>query len=351
MKLATPWALLALILLPVIILMVMQAKQTLRLSFSAIEILPKTSSMRQKFYWLPLALRLLVLTLIIVGLARPQAGLEKIQEVSKGVAIEMVIDRSGSMGAEMEFDGRQMNRLQVVKKVFEEFINGNEDDLQGRPNDLIGMITFARYADTVCPLTLGHGALSRFLDNIQLVPERSVENRTSVGDAIALAAARLKTAEEVLARQTGEDADKYEIKSKIIILLTDGENNAGRRTPEEAAALAEKWGIKIYSIGVGGDEMVKVRTLLGTRMMRARGGVDRKSLKNLADKTGGIFRMAEDADSLRAVYEEIGNLEKSEVESIRFVDYKELFSRYALAAFCFLLVEMVLRCTIFRKVP
>jgi len=234
----------------------------------------------------------MALTLIIIALARPQAGIEKIEETSRGVAIEMVVDRSGSMGAEMEFDGRAMTRLEVVKQVFAEFVTGNTRDLHGRPSDLIGMITFARYADTVCPLTLAHGALSGFLDTIHLVPQESPENRTAVGDAVALAAARLKTAEETLARQTKGDVKAYQIKSKIVILLTDGQNNIGRHTPEEAAALAKQWGIKIYTIGVGGDDVVKVQTLFGPRMVRTGEGVDQKTLAGLAESTGGVFRMA-----------------------------------------------------------
>ena len=288
---------------------------------------------------------------VSLALARPQAGLEKVQESSQGVAIEMVVDRSGSMGAEMEFDGRAMTRLDVVKRVFAEFVQGNGRDLQGRTSDLIGMITFAKFADTVCPLTLAHGALSGFLDTIHLVPEGHPENRTAIGDAIALAAARLQTAEETLARQTGGDATSYTIKSKVIILLTDGQNNTGRHTPEEASALAKQWGIKVYAVGVGGDDVVKIQTLLGTRMVRTGEGVDRETLTKLAETTGGVFRMAEDAEALRAVYQEIDRLEKSEVESIRYIDYKEYFAYLALAAFGLLALEAVLSCTLLRRLP
>jgi Ca-activated chloride channel family protein len=350
MRLANPWALTALLILPFLLYWGMGVKRRAAISFSSLALLPKSRGWRGRLAHLPLFLRLAALALIIIAIARPQAGMEKIQEVNKGIAIEMVVDRSGSMGQNMEFDGSDLSRLAVVKKVFGEFVNGS-GKLPGRPNDLIGLITFARYADTICPLTLAHAPLNSFLDTIKLVGQKSPENRTSIGDAIALAAARLKTAEQSLAQQSKNRAGNYTIKSKIIILLTDGGNNAGKRLPDEAAELAAKWGIKIYTIGVGGDDVVKVKTLFGTQMVRTGNGVDRKSLARLAERTGGIFRMAGDAKALRSVYKEIDKLEKSEVTSVRFLDYKEYFFNFALAAFILLISELILRCTIFRKIP
>lgn len=350
MRFANPFVLFGLLVLPVVVMFWWRRSRP-ALGFSDLSLFPAGESLRCRLVHLPSFLRLLVLALIVVALARPQAGIEKVEESTQGVAIEMVVDRSGSMGAEMDYEGKTMTRLDVVKQVFAEFVNGDKQGLSGRPSDLIGMITFARYADTVCPLTLAHGALSGFLDTIHLVPQQSPENRTAVGDAIALAAARLKTAEETLARQTKGDVKAYHIKSKIIILLTDGQSNAGRHAPEEAAALAKQWGIKIYTIGVGGDDVVKVQTLFGTRMIRTGEGVDRQTLQALAESTGGVFRMAEDAAALRAVYQEIDRLEKSEVESVRYVDYKEYFGLFAWAAFALLLVEIFLSCTVLRRLP
>ncbi len=351
MRFASPWALLALLFLPLLVLVWQRRRRGLALTFSDLSLLPASTSLRRRLAHLPFGLRVLALALVILALARPQAGLEKVQETSQGVAIEMVVDRSGSMGAEMEFDGRAMTRLDVVKQVFSEFVKGNQRDLNGRPSDLIGLITFARYADTACPLTLAHGALSGFLNTIHLVPQENQENRTAVGDAIALAAARLQTAEETLARQTKAETTAYTIKSKVIILLTDGQNNTGRHSPEEASALAKQWGIKIYTVGVGGDDVVKIQTLLGTRMVRTGDGVDRETLAKLAESTGGVFRMAEDAKALRAVYQEIDQLEKSEVESVRYIDYKEYFAFFVLAAFGLLVLEVVLGCTVLRRFP
>jgi Ca-activated chloride channel family protein len=301
---------------------------------------------------LPLFLRAAALILLVLALARPQMGREKVKDVTKGVAIQMVIDRSSSMSAEMEYRGMRRNRLEVVKKVFEEFLMGNGEELEGRPNDLVGMVSFARYADTMAPLTLGHGALLRFLDQVKIVTRRS-EDGTAIGDALALAAARLRTAEEDLARYADESGEKeYEIKSKIIILLTDGQNNYGKRTPEQAAELAAEWGITVYTIGVGGDEGVStVKTLFGNFKVPTGTRVDTRPLQRVAEMTGGIFRMAGDDESLREVYGEIDALEKSNIESVRYVDYKELFVPFALAALCLVLLELLLAATIFRRIP
>jgi Ca-activated chloride channel family protein len=297
-------------------------------------------------------LRIIVLVLLVIALARPQMGREKVKDVTKGVAIEMVIDRSGSMGSEMDYRGRRLNRLEVVKGVFREFLLGNDQSLRGRPNDLVGMVSFARYADTMAPLTLGHGALLRFLESVQLVKRKS-EDGTAIGDALALAAARLKTAEEDLARFASEAGEKeYEIKSKIIILLTDGQNNFGKRSPLDAVRLAAEWGIKIYAIGVGTEEGIStVRTLFGRFKVPTGTGVDVETLERIAEETGGVFRLAEDEDSLREVYEEIDRLEKSEIESVRYIDYKELFIPFTLAAMCLMLLEVALANTIFRRIP
>ena len=207
-------------------------------------------SLRQRLLWAPLGLRTAALVLLIAAIARPQEGKEIVRDVSEGIAIEMVLDRSGSMQAEMEYEGERLNRLEVVKRVFEEFVTGKGRGPPGRPDDLIGMITFARYADTVCPLTLAHGALLRFIDSVKLVTQRN-EDGTAIGDAVALGAARLVEAEETLKAQVGKQDDAYKIKSKVMILLTDGQNNAGKRSPLQAAETAKEWGIKIYAIGIG----------------------------------------------------------------------------------------------------
>jgi Ca-activated chloride channel family protein len=199
-------------------------------------------------------------------------------------------------------------------------------------------------------LTLAHGALPAFLKSVRLVQTRE-EDGTAIGDALALAAARLKTAEETLKMQS-EKADAYSIKSKIIILLSDGENNFGQRTPLQAAELASQWGIKVYTIAIGGgDAVTSIQTPLGVYKIPSRQRVDTKTLQAIAEKTGGFFRQAEDADSLRDIYEEIDQMEKSEIESVRFVDYKESFIWFVLVGFVLILCEILLRSTLFRRIP
>ncbi len=353
MRFESPWALLALAAIPLVLFCLSKRRGPGSIRFSSIgHARGAGRSLRQTMTLLPIALRIVAMILLVLALARPQMGREKVREVTKGVAVQMVVDRSSSMSAEMEYRGARLDRLAVVKKVFEEFIMGNGETLEGRPNDLVGMVAFARYADTMAPLTLGHGALLRFLDQVKIVTRRS-EDGTAIGDALALAAARLRTAEEDLARFASDSGEKeYEIKSKIIILLTDGQNNYGKRTPEQAARLAADWGIKVYTIGVGGEGGVStVKTLFGSFKVPTGTRIDTRPLQSAAEMTGGIFRMADDDESLREIYAEIDRLEKSDIESVRYIDYREIFVPFALAALCLVMLEVFLSATVFRRIP
>jgi Ca-activated chloride channel family protein len=352
MHFESPWAFLLLILIGLLPMAQKMIKGRGSIRFpSTGNAVSAGRSWRQRFAILPLMLRVLALVCLVMALARPQTGREQIRDISKGIAIEMVVDRSGSMGAEMEYKGERKNRLDVVKEVFREFVLGNGGDLPGRPNDLIGMIAFARYADTICPLTLAHGALPLFLKSMKLV-ERREEDGTAIGDGLALSAARLKTAEQTLDKTRQEKKGGYEIKSKVIILLSDGENNCGKHDPLRAAELAKKWGIRVYTIAIGGGQAVtSIRTPFGIYKIPLERRVDTGVMKKIAEKTGGFFRKAEDAGSLRDIYEKIGKMEKSEIESIKFVDYKESFPLFALAGLFLLACEILLNTTFFRKLP
>lgn len=348
----SPWAFWTLLLIPVALWLQFRHRHGGSLRFSTTRNATRVGrSLRQQLAWVPTLVRIAALALLSVALARPQTGRERVQEVSKGVAIEMVVDRSSSMGAEMEYEGERLSRLEVVKRVFADFVLGDGDELEGRPSDLIGMVSFARFPETACPLTLAHGALPRFLDALNLVQTRA-EDGTAIGDALALAAARLKTAEESLSRHSESGDQSYEIKSKAIILLTDGVNNAGQRQPLQAAELAAKWGIKIYAIGIGGGEGVKtVQTMFGAYKVPTQSGMDEATLQAVAEATSGLYRAADNADALRAVYEEIDQLERSEIEAVRYVDYKEAFLPFGLVALVLLALETFLRCVTFRKAP
>ena len=342
----SPW--MFLLLAPLAALIVWRWDHAVRLRFSSTaEARSLAGSWRAKLARLPLLLRVLALVALVIALARPQQGSERIRDISRGIAIAMVVDRSSSMGERMQFGGRTVTRLEAVKRVFREFIDPAEGEMEGRPNDLIGMTTFAQYADSVCPLTLSHDTLVQLLDTVRLVEDRR-EDGTAIGDAVALAAARLRRAEDTL-RQRGSERPAYEIKSKIVILLTDGENNAGDRSVRDAAELCRQWGIKVYAVGVGDDH--GIQTPFGRLNVPLRRRFDDRPLRDIADVTGGLYRLATDADTLRAVHEEIDQLETSEFEAVRYLDYREMYLYWALAALVLLSTETLLRQTVFRTVP
>lgn len=293
-------------------------------------------------------LRALALVLLVAGLARPQKGNERTRITTEGIAMEMAVDTSGSMRA-LDFqvgDDRQ-NRLDVVKEVFRDFVDGG-GDLPGRPNDLIGLVAFGGFADSKCPLTLDHGALLAVLEEVQIPKEivdqagrviNSEEFQTAVGDALALGAERLKD---------------VEAKSKVMILLTDGESNFGSVTPEQGAEIARAFGIKVYTIGVGTTGVVPVpgQDLLGNAILqRMRVSIDEETLQKIAEVTGGRYFHARDPDSLRQIYEEIDRLEKTETEVDRYVDYRELFPPFVLTGLLLVILGAVLDNTWLLRIP
>ena len=363
MQLYSPWVLLLLLVLPAMALMYLRKNRTAALKFpSLIDMKNCLISWRIRFRPLLLIARLICIGLLIVALARPRKGTVLSEFSTEGVAIEVVADRSGSMQTEMDYYGQKLNRLEVVKKVLSDFIEGNKKKLSGRSNDLVGLVTFARYADTICPLVLSHNVLLEFLKKTELVRLRS-EDGTAIGDAIALAAARLKKAEDELLQrkarliQAGEknlaeQNNGFKIKSKVIILLTDGINNAGESDPLQAAELAGQWGIKIYTIGIGSAQAyTTIQTPLGTYKMPAGQNLDERLLKTIAEKTGGFYGRADSTKTLEKIVERIDELEKTEVKSIQYTQYAELFSSWTLAALLILVSEMLAGCTIFRKIP
>jgi Ca-activated chloride channel family protein len=342
MRFHDPLLLVFLIAVPVLLYLSSREKRkSPAIRFSSISpVLSMKASLRRRLAKAPLFLRIAAVVLLILALARPQSGRDPIMKISEGVAIEMVIDRSGSMRTTMDYRGEQLSRFEVVKEVFNEFVTGDGKQLEGRENDLIGVVTFARYSDTISPLTLSHDTVVSLLEETEIISQVSLDG-TAIGEAVALAAARLKTAEEEL-EFSGKD-EKYRIKSKVIILLTDGENNAGERTPEQASELAREWGIKIYTIGIGSKSSSGSYGSQTTSRFPI--------LHGMAEHTGGIFRPADDEKSLRTVYEEIDNLEKSDFQSLQYLTYRELFLPFALGGLILLVLEMVLGGTLLRRLP
>lgn len=361
MQLYSPWILLLLFVLPFMAYLLIGKKRTAAVRFPSLtDIKTCPVSWRLRFRPLLTAARILCLGLLIVSLARPRKGTD-IEEIStEGVAIEVVVDRSGSMQTEMSYQGRKLNRLEVVKKVLSDFISGDKKDLKGRESDLVGLITFARYADTTCPLVHSHNVLLEFLKKTELVKLRS-EDGTAIGDAIALAAARLRKAEEEIQQRkiqlglSGEDSSEdsgFKIKSKVIILLTDGINNAGQDDPIDTAELAKNWDIKIYSIGIGSAQAYTTfNTMMGSFKMPTGQQLDERLLKAIAEKTGGFYGRASDAQTLREIVKKIDSLEKTEVKSVQYTQYAEHFEPWTLPALIVLAGEMLASCTVFRKIP
>lgn len=295
------------------------ANQRGAILFSSTEIamhLPRT--LRQRLAFLPDALMLLAMTGLIIAIARPRDGRQRTISQSEGIAIELVVDLSGSMQAlDFSIDGKRVDRLMAVKNVVSQFVLGS-DSLAGRFNDLIGLVTFAGYADAITPPTLDHSFLIATLNQTRIVDSRS-EDGTAIGDAIALATEKLNALDA---------REKRKIKSKIIVLLTDGENNAGALEPLQAAELAEALGIKIYTVGVGtqGQAPYPVRDPFSGRVVLQpmQVDIDEQNLTEIAELTNGKYFRATDTDSLEAIYREIDQLETTKVESKEYVDYREL---------------------------
>ncbi len=352
MTLAYPWALAAFVPALLLYLRTARAFGAASVDWSSVHVAGAVPpSVRRRWLWLPRALRIVALAAVTIALARPQT--EKLTSTLErdGVAIELLVDISSSMEMRVRYQDKEVPRMFVAKEVLREFIQGKEGELSGRPNDLMGMITFARYADTICPLTLSHEALAFLADQI-VINDRPNEDGTAYGDATALAAARLARLEETLPA-TEKGAAPVQIKSKLIILLTDGENNCGRMLPLQAAALAKQWGIRVYTISLTDppkNQYVRVEGEESIEVARGRTAAE-QVLEQMAKSTGGIFRRAHDFDTLKAVYQEIDALERSEMRSaIRRVP-EERFAWFAGAALVLLSVEFILTSTWLRRIP
>lgn len=285
-----------------------------------------------RFSWRVAGSRLLpflrgaVLVLFVFALARPQAVSREREHETKGVDIVIALDISGSMLAE---DFKPENRLGVAKEEAKKFIRGRE-------NDRIGLVVFAREAFTQCPLTLDYDILTSLVDEIQI---GMIQDGTAIGMGIATAVNRLR---------------ESDAKSKVITLITDGENNAGKIDPVTAAELARTFGIKVYTIGVGRGGLVPFPIndpLFGKRYVQAKVDIDEMTLKRIADLTGGVFFRARDPASLSEIYARINELEKTEVKVREYVSYDELFPYFLVPGLLLLALEVLARNSLFLKVP
>lgn len=286
-------------------------------------------------------LTLVILALLIFALARPRLGTGRSERDASGIDIVLTVDSSGSMaGLDFSSEARPVTRFDAVKNVIEEFI-------KNRPNDRIGMVTFAVNPFLVSPMTLDHDWL---LKNIERLDIGIIDpNKTAIGTAIGMSVNRLR--------------DAKNSKSRVIILLTDGENNAGKISPIAAAEAAASHDIKIYTIAAGRRGIVPAARIDSkSRIIRTSNGspiyggdmsseVDEETLKKISDITGGKFFRAHNLTQLRQIYSEIDSLEKTKVKLRSFTSYEELFQYFTVAALALLAIKLVLVNTCFRTLP
>ncbi len=317
-----------LLLLPLALLwyILKHKRQTAELNISSLKGFKITNSWLPKLKHLLFALRFFALALIIMALARPQTvDVSTKTKTTRGIDIIMAIDVSASMLAK----DLSPNRLEALKSVAAEFING-------RPNDRIGLVEYAGESYTRTPITSDKGIVLRSLNDIRY--NTIIESGTAIGMGLGTAVNRLKDSKA---------------KSKVIILLTDGVNNAGFIDPKTASDLAVEYGIKTYTIGLGTNGMAlsPIAILPNGKFQygRIQVEIDEELLKEIADATGGKYFRATDNKKLKEIYKEINKLEKTEVEEFKFYNYEEKFRPLVLLAIGLLLMELLLRFTIFRS--
>jgi Ca-activated chloride channel family protein len=324
-------------------------------SFRWLEGVP--SGAASKLWFVPAILRSLAVLCVIAAIARPQSGGEY-SDTREGIAIQLVLDVSGSMQeADFVLNGQSMRRIDVVKAVLENFVLG-KGGLRGREGDLVGLTTFAMFADTVSPLTLDHGSLADLLRQTEIpgfvngVQARQEEeaNYTSIGDALSLATDDLRRAgEQAVEGVPGAEAAK----SRVMIMLTDGADNPPQisgltpTSPLEAAKVAAKLGIKIYTIGAGSDQQRGGTGFFAPRPAK----FDEELLKEIAAAANGRYFRATDTKSLETIYEEIDKLERRKTGERTFHDNVGAARTAMLAALGLLMGEILLVQTRFRRIP
>lgn len=278
------------------------------------------------------ALRWLTLTALIVAIAQPRLTHSETSIRASGVDIVVAMDLSGSMESEdFELRGQRVNRLVMAKDVLKKFA-------AKRPNDRIGLVAFSGRAYIACPLTLDHGFLEQNIDRLKL---HMIEDGTAIGSGLSAAVNRLRD---------------LQAKSKIVILMTDGQNNAGKIPPLTAAEAAEALGVKVYTIGIGTRGLA--RTPVGRHPFTGEViyrdipvDIDEETLTKIADKTGGKYYRADNAERFESIYAEIDKLEKTEAEVKKFARHDELFQVVVALGIGVLLVELLLQHTVLRRLP
>ncbi len=324
---ASPWFLLLLVLIPLLIFFERKFKHSGAIRFSSLQSLKGLqASGRVKMRLLLPYLRMLLFVFLVLALSRPRAGRSVEKSYTKGIDIMLVLDCSTSMLAE---DFKPLNRIETAKQVAAEFVKGRE-------NDRIGLVLFSAKAFTQCPLTVDYGMLLNLLSKART---GIIQDGTAIGVALANAVSRLRNSTA---------------KSKVVILLTDGRNNTGEVDPLTAAKLAKTFGIRVYTIGMGieGYALYPIEDpFLGKRYVQMPVEIDEELLQKIAMETGGKYFRATDTEKLRRIYKEINEMEKTKIEVQRFVQYKELAGVPMSLVLILLLGELILSNTYLKKLP
>lgn len=285
---------------------------------------PKT--FRLYLMHLPFVLRLVLLTLVVCILARPQSKHSWSDTDVEGIDIMLAVDVSTSMLAQ-DF---KPNRVEALKEIAQQFVDR-------RPNDNIGLTMFAGEAYTQCPLTTDHAVLLNLYNSADcnMAARGIIDDGTAIGDGIMNAILRLK---------------ESEAKSKVIILLTDGVNNSGNISPLTASEIAKKYGIRIYTIGIGKNGMAPYPLPTGgTAMLPVE--IDEQTMTKISTETGGQYFRAQKNSELETIYKDIDKMERTKFNVKQFSRRSELFEPFALAAMVVLLLEIILRCFVLKRIP
>jgi len=309
-----------------------------RVVFSSFRALPASSSTwRTVLAWLPDAMLTAAVVALAIGIAGPRGGDDTAKVRRDGIAVMMAVDVSGSMRAlDLSEKGKETTRLDAVKHVFEQFVLGG-GGLGGREDDAVGLVAFAHYADTRSPITLDHQNLVTAARQLDFA--REDEDGTAIGAGLALAVQRL--------------AD-FKAKSKIVVLLIDGESNVHDIDEQTVIDDAVKNHVKVYTIGAGTNGVAPIRVDRGdgrSELMQMQVSIDEALLRKIADHTGGHYFRATDNERLRDIYKEIDKLERTSFEESRFLDYHYYAPWFAALALVMVGLGLLLRATLFRRLP
>jgi Ca-activated chloride channel homolog len=332
MTFANPYLLLLLLALPLLAWWRNRRDRPVAFLYSSVQLVRGITGVRQSHAGIILRrMRWLTILLFIFALARPQWSKDESHVTSSGIDIVVALDLSGSMSAEdFTLQNQRVNRLVIAKDVLHRFV-------ERRPNDRIGLVAFARHASIAAPLTLDHAYLRDVIDRLQIAT--SDEDGTAIGSALMASLNRLRDLPSA---------------SKIIILMTDGQNNSGRVPPLTAAEVAETLGVRTYTIGVGTRGTAPMPTVdrFGTRRYISQEvDIDEETLQIIADRTGGKYYRADSTETLRSIYAEIDQLETTEIEVQHYQQYRELFPWLLLPSLFLLLLEIILGNTVWRRLP